>query len=492
MENKKSLVSRVFAPIGNFFEKLKPDPLTAKRFERFMEIKRAKYSLIIVVALYLFSLFAELFISNRAVVMMVDGTLYFPTYSKMRYAEDFNFKVSDELELDYRAFAKYLRETKRGWAILPILPFNPYETDDSADYPLAMTFKSAPILGFAISDVNDKPGNDASKYNWIPSGQYDGYKLGDTYIWFRFANGPNAEKIVNMPSKANNWIGIATDKATKQESELARDYIWHEIGKNKNEIPLGNGKMMTIRYSMSRNGDMYHPLPPSLSRRHILGTDKIGRDVFARIIYGFRIAMSFSLLVAFVTYFIGTIVGIAMGYFGGLFDMLSQRFIEVWERIPYLYMIMILSSIFNPNFLMFVLINIAFDWSGKTWTMRAMTYRERERDYVLAAKSMGASVWRIITVHILPNVMVLIVTSLPFVISGGIGTLTSLDYLGYGLQPPTPSWGEILSMGTQTYQSAPWILSSGVTAFVLVLVMVAFIGEGLREAFDPRKYTVYR
>ena len=124
--------------------------------------------------------------------------------------------------------------------------------------------------------------------------------------------------------------------------------------------------------------------------------------------------------------------------------------------------------------------------------MRAMTYREREHDYILAARSMGASVWRIITVHILPNIMVVIVTSLPFVISGGIGALTSLDYLGYGLQPPTPSWGELLSMGTQTYQSAPWILTSIVVASVFVLVMIAFVGEGLREAFDPKRFTVYK
>jgi len=476
-----------------FFERFKPDPLTAKRFERFMEIKRARISLIVVVVLYLISLFAELFVSNRPLVMVVDGKLYFPTYSKMLYADDFNFKVGDELEVSYRDFAKYLRETKRGWALLPFIPYNPFETDRTSNYPLAMTFDSAPVLGFALTSANATPGDDASMYNWVPIGEYDGFEVSDgKYVWIKFGNSATPEKIVQAPNSKNRWIGFAVGKDTSVESDNPKDYIWHHIGKNNNEIRLPDGNKVVFRYSMSKKGEMYHPLPPSWSRRHILGTDTIGRDLFARVLYGFRIAMSFSLLVAVATYFIGTIFGIAMGYFGGWFDTLSQRFIEVWERVPYLYMIMILSSIFKPTFLMFVLINIVFGWSGTTWSMRAMAYRERERDYVLAARSMGASVWRIITVHILPNVMVLIVTSLPFVISGGIGTLTSLDYLGYGLQAPTPSWGEILSMGTQTYTSAPWILSSGVTAFVVILVMVTFVGEGLREAFDPRRFTVYK
>ena len=121
-----------------------------------------------------------------------------------------------------------------------------------------------------------------------------------------------------------------------------------------------------------------------------------------------------------------------------------------------------------------------------------MTYRERERDYVLAAKSMGASTMRIVMLHIVPNIIVIVVTALPFAISGGISSLTGLDYLGYGLRPPTPSWGELLSMGTSMYKDAPWILSSTVTAFVLVLILITFIGEGLREAFDPKRYTVYK
>lgn len=491
MEDTAKVVKKI-NPVKRFFERLKPDPLTAKRIERFMEIKRARVSFYAVLIMYLFSLFGELFISNRPIVMYVDGKLYFPTYSKMLFAKDFNFQVSDELELNYREFKKELRKTKRGWMLMPLIPYNAYETDTTSEYPLAMTFKSAPILGFTITSADNRPEIKAENFNWIPTGEYDGYKLDGKYVWIKFGASENPEKLTQAATGKNKWIGFAVDKDTAVESNNPADYTWHKIGKDKNEVTLPDGRVITFRYSMSNKGDMYHPLPPSLSKRHILGTDTIGRDLFARVIFGFRIAMSFSILVTFFTFLIGTLIGITMGYFGGIFDTVSQRFIEVWEHIPYLYMIMILSAIFKPNFTLFVVINIVFGWTGATWNMRALTYKERERDYVLAARSMGASVWRIITVHILPNIIVLLVTSLPFAISGNIGTLTSLDYLGYGLQPPTPSWGEILSMGTVTYKSAPWILTSGVTATVLILIMVTFVGEGLREAFDPRRFTVYK
>jgi len=236
----------------------------------------------------------------------------------------------------------------------------------------------------------------------------------------------------------------------------------------------------------------YPPNAPSAERRHFLGTDIIGRDVLARLLYGFRTAILFALLYVTATFLIGTVIGALMGYWGGPFDMVFQRLIEIWERIPFLYVVMILGAIFKPNFLLFIGIFVVFGWSGRTWSVRAMTYRERERDYILAARAMGASTLRIIGVHIVPNVLVVILTSLPFAVSGAISSLTALDYLGFGLRAPTPSWGELLSMGIAQYEAAPWILASIVTAMTFVLVTIAFVGEGLRDAFDPRKHTVYR
>ncbi|MEL3912611.1 ABC transporter permease subunit [Treponema pedis] len=490
-KNTEQKISKFKEYWGVVKNRLAIDPLTKKRFERFKEIKRAKYSFVIIGVFYILSLFAELFVSNRPLIMVVDGKLYFPTYSRILLASDFNFRVGNELELDYRAFKKHLSETKRGWLFMPVIPYNPFESDAS-NAPLALTFKSTPVLGLALSSKDDLPQDNPESYTWVPVGETGGIKTGEVYTWVKFASSGEGKDMSDFPSNKKNWIGVATGKKTSSESFEPADYKWLKLGTADNRIDMGDDNIITVRYAKGDKGQMFHPTAPSFKTRHILGTDRIGRDVFARLFYGFRIAMSFALLVAAATYFIGTIIGISMGYFGKTFDMLFQRFIEIWERIPYLYMIMILASIFKPTFIMFTLINIVFGWSGKTWSMRAMTYRERERDYILAAKSMGASTWRIITVHILPNVIVLIVTSLPFVISGNIGALTALDYLGYGLQPPTPSWGELLSVGTATYVEAPWILSSAVSASVFVLVMITFIGEGLRDAFDPRRFTVYK
>jgi microcin C transport system permease protein len=245
-------------------------------------------------------------------------------------------------------------------------------------------------------------------------------------------------------------------------------------------------------YEQDFREGVYPPYPPSAADRHFLGTDRIGRDILARLLYGFRIAILFSLGFVFVTFLAGTLLGMLMGYVGGRFDLIVQRLIEIWEQIPFLYVVMIVVSVFRPEFFLFLAIFVLFGWTSRTWAVRAMTYRERERDYVLAARTMGASKWRILTVHILPNVLVVVLTSLPFAVAGAISALTALDYLGFGLRPPTPSWGELIGQGISVYQSAPWIILSVTAALTLVLVLIAFVGEGLRDAFDPKRYTFYQ
>jgi microcin C transport system permease protein len=234
----------------------------------------------------------------------------------------------------------------------------------------------------------------------------------------------------------------------------------------------------------------YPPTAPNFEDKHYLGTDTIGRDILARLVYGFRIAMSFALMTMVISYAIGVAVGCAMGFRGGKFDLIAQRLIEVWSMVPFLYVIMILVSITRPTFSLFVAINVLFGWMGITWYMRTMTYKESAREYVVAARALGASTFRILFKHILPNTMVMIVTLAPFTIAANITALTALDYLGLGLMPPTPSWGDLLQQGKSNLDS-PWIASSVVAAIVMVLVMVTFIGEGIREAFDPKKYTRY-
>jgi microcin C transport system permease protein len=243
-------------------------------------------------------------------------------------------------------------------------------------------------------------------------------------------------------------------------------------------------------YENDLREDEFPPFPPSFMDKHYLGTDAVGRDVFARVGCGCRLAIFFSLGLLFVNYIIGVSIGCAMGYWGGIFDLFFQRIIEIWLNVPFLYVIIIVSSIIVPNFFILILIMAFFGWIGITWTMRTVTYKERAREYVLAARALGASNARIIFKHIIPNTIAVIVTFAPFAVSGGIVALTSLDYLGFGLPPPTPSWGELLQQGT-TNLDAWWISASVIAAMIITLITVTFIGEAIREAFDPKLHTVY-
>jgi microcin C transport system permease protein len=234
----------------------------------------------------------------------------------------------------------------------------------------------------------------------------------------------------------------------------------------------------------------YPPYPPSFVSRHFLGTDTTGRDVLARLIYGFRIAIAFSLVLLACNYAIGIAVGCAMGFWGGGFDLFFQRVIEIWSNVPFLYVIMIIASIMVPTFWTLTFVMVLFGWMSMTWYMRTSTYKEKTRDYVMAARALGASSWRIIGRHILPNTVSVIVTFIPFSIAGGITALTALDYLGFGLPPPTPSWGDLLSQGTDNLDY-PWIVTSVVVAMIAVLLMVTYVGEAIREAFDPKRFTFY-
>lgn len=346
---------------------MKFNPLTIKKINRFRSIKRGYYSAIILVTLMLLSAFAELWVNNRAIVVQYEGSLYFPTYSKVLSGDTFGLDY--QYETHYRDLNKqWQSDDSDNWMIMPFVPFNAFE---------------------------------------------------------------------------NNYYD-----------------------------------------------DKYPPMAPSFTDKHYLGTDIYGRDISARLIYGFRLAMGFAFLVMAICYTIGVTVGCFMGYYGGKIDLFGQRIIEIWSQLPGIYVIMIIVSIFGSNFWLFVGIIVMFNWTAMTWYMRTLTYKERAREYVMAAKAQGASTARIVFKHIMPNTLVMIVTMAPFTIVGNLTLLTSLDYLGLGLAPPTPSWGEMLSQGKDNLD-ALWIVASVVTSIVVVLTMVTFVGEAIREAFDPKKHTKY-
>jgi microcin C transport system permease protein len=217
-----------------------------------------------------------------------------------------------------------------------------------------------------------------------------------------------------------------------------------------------------------------------------LGTDDQGRDVLARLIYGFRISVLFGLILAGISSVIGIAAGALQGYFGGKVDLIAQRFIEIWTSIPSLYLLIIVSAVITPSFFVLLGILLLFSWVSLVGVVRAEFLRARNFEYVRAARALGLSDLKIMTRHLLPNAMVATLTFLPFILNGSITTLTSLDFLGFGLPPGSPSLGELLQQGKSNLQ-APWLGLSGFLVIALMLSLLVFIGEAVRDAFDPRK-----
>jgi microcin C transport system permease protein len=217
-----------------------------------------------------------------------------------------------------------------------------------------------------------------------------------------------------------------------------------------------------------------------------LGTDDQGRDVVARLIYGFRISVLFGLTLTIVSSIIGVAAGAVQGYFGGRIDLLFQRFIEIWTSIPELYLLLIISSVLVPGFFVLLGILLLFSWVRLVHLVRAEFLRARNFEYIQAARALGVSNLLIIFRHLLPNAMVATMTFLPFILSSSVMTLTALDFLGFGLPPGSPSLGELLSQGKANVQ-APWLGMTGFFAVAIMLSLLIFIGEAVRDAFDPRK-----
>jgi microcin C transport system permease protein len=354
------------------------NPLTARKLRRFREIKRGYYSFVILVVLTVLSLFAELLINDKPLLIKYEGQLMFPTYGSVKLGSAFGLEgQAANTPVNYRELArKFEAEDDGNFVILPPVPYNPYENTE-----------------------------------------VDG---------------------------------------------------------------------------------LFRAAPPDFASKHFLGTDTTGRDILARLFYGFRTAILFAIAFTVLTYLIGIALGCMMGYFGGLFDLLFQRIIEIWSNIPFLYMVIIVFSVIPATFSIptrisiLLLIMVLFSWTFMTYYMRTETYREKARDYALAARVLGASTSRIIFRHILPNTISTIVTFIPFTVVAAITAITALDFLGWGLPPPTPSIGELLKQGTANLTTAPWIVTSAFVALVVILTLVTFIGEAIREAFDPKKFTIYR
>lgn len=266
------------------------------------------------------------------------------------------------------------------------------------------------------------------------------------------------------------------------EADYRDEYILEKLNADGNYVifPLNPHSFNSINQQL----DVPVPSPPT--PENLLGTDDRGRDVLARLIYGFRLSVLFGFALTAIGTCLGIVAGAIQGYFGGKTDIIFQRFIEIWGAMPELYLLIIFASIFKPSALLLLILLSAFGWMGLADYVRAEFLKGRNMDYVKAAKALGVGNLTIMYKHLLPNGMTPVITFLPFRMSGAILALTSLDFLGLGVPPSTPSLGELLAQGKANIEA--WWLSLS-TFFVLVgtLVLLIFIGEALREAFDPRK-----
>ncbi len=266
------------------------------------------------------------------------------------------------------------------------------------------------------------------------------------------------------------------------EADYRDPFILEKIreGDNFAIFPLNHFSFNSINLELDK------PVPSPPTRDNLLGTDDRGRDVLARLIYGFRLSVLFGFALTFIGTTIGILTGSIQGYFGGKIDLFMQRFIEIWGAMPELYLLIIFASIFKPSALLLLVLLSMFGWMGLSDYVRAEFLRGRNMDYVTAAKALGVSNAVIMFRHLLPNGMTPVITFLPFRMSGAILALTSLDFLGLGVPPSTPSLGELLAQGKSNIE-AWWLSLSTFAVLVDTLILLIFIGEALRETFDPRQ-----
>lgn len=423
------------------------DPITLERFARFRRNRPGWWSLLALLALSFLALLGPLLVGNRPLVLKVDGVTRFPVFAGFISGRELGLAI--EGEPNYRLLAEQLKAGGRGWLVLPPVPFAPDE----------------------VCEVMPSVSRDADGRWQDPRGV-----IAEGRIFTLNADGTRRQTwtIINgRPSGDarlfNEGVGVARAKLVDGQAVKrmpADDRTdWEPKGALRTQVPS--------------------PCPPGLDD-HWLGTDESGHDMTARLFGGFRLLLFSALIYLPCMYAIGLLMGAAMGYFGGWFDMACQRLIEVWSNIPFLYAIIFLASLLEPTLGILILILVAFSWIGLAQQLRASAYQVSARDYVTASRALGASHLRIIWRHILPNCTTVILTTLPFSLHGLITSLSALDYLGFGLPPTEPSWGNLLQQAKEN-MNAWWILTPTLFCMVVTLLMINSIGEALQDAFDLRR-----
>ncbi|MCO5043893.1 MAG: ABC transporter permease subunit [Kiritimatiellae bacterium] len=517
-------------------------PITRRRLRRFFAIRRAAWSFAILTVAFVLSLGAELFCNSDPLYLRFEGRSYFPVFRF--YSERLLLGSGPDTRMDYKALVRSERFSANSdnWALWPVVPFGPLEIvrAERVELPDEVVVRIAPDPRVASVNVTRElmvtRGVSAGFFFAGADGEEEGvllptvWTLPDTVragIERRFRNeasdavsglahrrdGAEAEVSLSPfsprrsePKTVRLTFGEGTPRKAETRFSLTRELapasgewpaLWERLDEASRERVLAAAAQRfdrmvdpvsvrvgdrPYRVRVERE-DVRFPFRPVAG--HPLGIDSAGRDVLARLIYGFRTSMSFGVLLVVASLLVGTLVGAAQGYYGGRFDLLGQRVIEVWDALPFLYILILVGSVYGRGFGLLLVCYALFNWIGISYYMRAEFLRLRGWTFVEAARAQGLPARLIMFRHILPNALVPLVTFFPFSLVSAIGVLAALDFLGFGLPPPTPSWGELLAQA-QEYPWAWWLTLYPALALFVVMLFGVFIGEGVRQAFDPK------
>lgn len=525
--------------------KIKLSPLTAKRLKNFMRIRRAKWSLRILAGLFVLSLFSEFICNSRPLLLRYEGHLFVPfinnptmqkltgtesstsmvNYHKFTESPAFttnssNFalwapiRFSPGYAIDSTSLESYRTVTAH---IVPqvfagrfnLLPdermvrcescahFFPEGYDFSKDklsdhwnlpdrvleaLKLRFNNRSAPAIDLEVTHLKQ---SDFKARLRLP--EFTARRTAPKTVRVSLRQTTKAELPIRVRFRLNNSELIPVDKrlwntvpasARSEVLALVKKAFAGEAAEQQLEWKDRKASVKCILNQIS------WPYPPV--KGHFMGIDSAGRDVFARVLYALRISMTFGIILSLWAMLIGMTVGAIQGYFGGKVDICGQRLTEIWSAMPFLYIMILVGAVLGRSFLLLLIVYGLFNWLAMSYYMRAEFLRLRKNTFVEAARCQGLSPIRIIFSHILPNAVTPMITLLPFTLAGAIGSLAALDFLGFGLPPLTPSWGQLVQQA-QLFRWAWWLILFPVLALVTVILLTVIIGEGLRDAFDPKQ-----
>jgi len=529
-----------------------PNPVTIKRWRRFRHIRRAWWSLNILLLLFSLSLASELLCNNTPLLVRHEGHLYFPVIRF--YPEDIFLHNNRQTRPDYKQIARdpAFQTNPKNRMIFPPIPYGPFETTDpdTIRMPEVVILEFIPnphVIPVTISRDLSISRTVGAEIFTSPetSGSIQGHSL--TNIWIipdlilrafgsRWRNEASPACTAPVPlrdhpgRRAELALSEFTPRATPPSTirfllrempgaipatggTVALDSHLRTVSSSFpswETLPKDVKSTLTAFASEGITGSPAPPLALDLNTipytvkailpevrwpfkpvpGHWLGIDSAGRDVLARLLYGLRMSMTFGFMLVALTMTLGTLAGAVQGFFGKTVDIVGQRITEIWSAIPFLYVMILLGAVYGRGFILLLVCYAVFNWIGISYYVRAEFLRLRHLPFVEAARALGLSRRAIMIRHIMPNAMVPLITFFPFQLVGAIGSLAALDYLGFGLPPPTPSWGELLSQAQQ-FKWAWWLILYPALALFIVMLLGVFVGEGIRNAYDPRPATKF-